>query len=58
MCLTKLYFQQGDLGVWVTGVYLVLVLPVLLLYRSLETVVIYGGGVQQEEEASKERSAV
>ena len=41
-----------------TGVYLVLVLPVLLLYRSLEPDLIYGGEVEQEEEASKERSAV
>ena len=27
--------QQGGVGVWVTGVYIVVVLPVLLFYRSL-----------------------
>ena len=37
---------------------MVLVLPVLLLYKSLEPALIYGGGVEQQEEGSKERSAV
>ena len=56
-------FQQSEIGLWVTGLYLVLVQPVLLLYKSLETrpqQQLYSIGRQQEEEAEevKERSNV
>ena len=57
-------FQQSEIGLWVTGLYLVLVQPVLLLYKSLETrpqQQLYSAGRQQEEEEEeevKERSNV
>ena len=56
-------FQQSEIGLWVTGLYLVLVQPVLLLYKSLETrpqQQLYSVGRQQEEEEEevKERSNV
>ena len=55
-------FQQSEIGLWVTGLYLVLVQPVLLLYKSLETrpQQFYSAGRQQEEEEEevKERSNV
>ena len=56
-------FQQSEIGLWVTGLYLVLVQPVLLLYKSLETrpqQQLYSVRRQQEEEEEevKERSNV
>ena len=57
-------FQQSEIGLWVTGLYLVLVQPVLLLYKSLKTrpqQQLYSVGRQQEEEEEeevKERSDV
>ena len=56
-------FQQSEIGLWVTGLYLVLVQPVLLLYKSLETrpqQQLYSAGRQEEEEEEevKERSNV
>ena len=63
MTLILFIFQQSEIGLWVTGLYLVLVQPVLLLYKSLETrpqQQLYSVGRQQEEEEEevKERSNV
>jgi hypothetical protein len=48
--------QHSTVGLWVTGGYLLLVLPILLLYRSLdrEEEPVY----DRPEPADKERSAV
>ena len=53
-------FQHEHVGLWVTGVYLVLVSPVLLLYRSLdpERVTREQLYMAAEDAGAKERSAV
>ena len=51
-----LYFQQEDLGLLVTAGYMVL--PVLLLYRSLRPQLVNSGGHKLEEQKGKDRSAV
>ena len=61
--LIMFIFQQSEIGLWVTGLYLVLVQPVLLLYKSLEArpqQELYSAGRQEEEEEEevKERSNV
>jgi len=51
--------EQGGVGVWVTGVYIVVVLPVLLFYRSLDREEEYAHTVpDQENDGRKERSVV
>ena len=53
------YFQHEHVGLWVTGVYLVLVSPVLLLYRSLDPERIVNQQMYMaSEDSAKERSAV
>jgi len=51
--------EQGGVGVWVTGVYIVVVLPVLLFYRSLDREEEYvHTAPDPESEGRKERSVV
>jgi len=51
--------EQGGVGVWVTGVYIVVVLPVLLFYRSLDKEEEYvHAAPDQETDGRKERSVV
>jgi len=51
--------EQGGVGVWVTGVYIVVVLPVLLFYRSLDREEEYAQTApDQENDGRKERSVV
>jgi len=51
--------EQGGVGVWVTGVYIVVVLPVLLFYRSLDREEEYAHTTpDQENDGRKERSVV
>ena len=54
------FLQHEHVGLWVTGVYLVLVSPVLLLYRSLdpERVTREQLYMAAEDAGAKERSAV
>ena len=53
-------FQHEHVGLWVTGVYLVLVSPVLLLYRSLDPDRVTREQLYMaaEDAGAKERSAV
>ena len=51
--------QHEHVGLWVTGVYLVLVSPVLLLYRSLDPERVTREQLYMAaEDGAKERSAV
>ena len=58
--LTLVFLQHEHVGLWVTGVYLVLVSPVLLLYRSLDPERVARDQLYMaaEDAGAKERSAV